>query len=45
MHGFHLPENFVENSEALLRRIKAKLKKVLTLDQEDNHQIRRSLTP
>jgi hypothetical protein len=45
MHGFDLPENFVENPKALLRRTKAKLKKVSTLDQEDNHQIRRSLTP
>jgi hypothetical protein len=45
MHGFDLLENFVANPEALLRRTKAKLKKVLALDQEDNHQIRRSLTP
>jgi hypothetical protein len=45
MHGFDLLENFVENLEALLRRTKAKLKKVSMLDQEDNHQIRRSLTP
>jgi hypothetical protein len=45
MHGFDLPKNFVENAEALLRRTKAKLKKVSVLDQEDNHQIRRSLTP
>jgi hypothetical protein len=45
MHGFDLPENSIENPEVLLRRTKAKLKKVLALDQEDNHQIKRSLTP
>jgi hypothetical protein len=45
MHGFDLLENFVKNQEVLLRRTKAKLKKVSALDQEDNHQIRRSLTP
>jgi hypothetical protein len=45
MHGFDLLENFVKNLEVLLRRTKAKLKKVSALDQEDNHQIRRSLTP
>jgi hypothetical protein len=45
MHDFDLLENFVENPEALLKRTKAKLKKVSALDQEDNHQIRRSLTP
>jgi hypothetical protein len=44
MHGFDLPENFVENPKALLRRTRAKLKKVSALDLEDNHQIRRSLT-
>jgi hypothetical protein len=32
MHSFDLPENFVENPEALLRRTKAKLKKVSALD-------------
>jgi hypothetical protein len=45
MHSFDLLENFVKNPEALLRRTKAKLKKVSALEQEDNHQIRRSLTP
>jgi hypothetical protein len=44
MHGFDLLENIVKNLEVLLRRTKAKLKKVSALDQEDNHQIRRSLT-
>jgi hypothetical protein len=43
MTGFDLLTNYVENPEALLRRTKAKLKKVLALESEDN-QIRRSLT-
>ena len=43
MTGFDLPTNYVENLEALLRRTKAKLKKVLALESEDN-QTRRSLT-
>jgi hypothetical protein len=32
MHGFDLLEKIVENPEALLRRTKAKLKKVSALD-------------
>ena len=44
MTGFDLPTNYVEDLEALLRRTKAKLKKVSALESEDN-QIRRSLTP
>ena len=40
---FDLPTNYVEDPEALIRRTKAKLKKVLALESEDNH-IRRSLT-
>ena len=44
MTGFDLPTNYVENPEALLRRTKAKLKKVLALESEDN-QTRQSLTP
>jgi len=37
MTGFDLPTNYVENPEALLRWTKAKLKKVLALDSEDNY--------
>ena len=44
MTGFDLPTNYVENLEALLRRTKAKLKKVPALESEDN-QTRWSLTP
>ena len=44
MIGFDLSTNYIENLEALLRRTRAKLKKVPTLKSEDNH-IRRSLTP
>ena len=44
MTGFDLPTNYVEDPEALIRRTRAKLKKVLALKLEDNH-IRRSLTP
>ena len=36
MTGFDLLTNYVENLEALLRRTKAKLKKVLALESEDN---------
>jgi hypothetical protein len=39
MIGFKLPTNYVEDSEALIRRTKAKLKKISTLESEDN-QIR-----
>jgi hypothetical protein len=44
MTNFGLPTNYVENPEALLRRTKANLKKVSTLESEDN-QTKRSLTP
>ena len=44
MTGFDLPINYVDYLEALLKRTKAKLKKVLALELEDN-QIRWSLTP
>ena len=44
MTGFDLPTNYIEDPEALIRRIRAKLKKVPALELEDN-QIRRSLTP
>ena len=40
---FDLPTNYVEDLEALIRRTKAKLKKVLALELEDN-QIRWSST-
>ena len=42
MTGFDLLTNYVEDPEALIRRTRAKLKKVLALKSEDNH-IRRSL--
>ena len=44
MTDFDLLTNYVDDPEALLKRTKAKLKKVLALESEDN-QIRRSLTP
>ena len=44
MTGFDLPTNYVEDPEALIRRTRAKLKKVSTLESEDN-QTRWSLTP
>jgi hypothetical protein len=40
----NLPENFVDDLEALLKKTRAKLKKVLALELED-HRMRRSLTP
>ena len=43
MTGFDLSTNYIEDPEALIRRTRAKLKKVLALKSEDNH-IRRSLT-
>ena len=43
MTSFDLPTNYIDDPEALLKRTKAKLKKVLALDSEDNH-IRWSLT-
>jgi hypothetical protein len=36
MHGFDLLTNYVEEPEALIRRTRAKLKKVLALESEDN---------
>jgi hypothetical protein len=36
MLGFNLLTNYVEDPEALIRRTKAKLKKVSTLESEDN---------
>jgi hypothetical protein len=44
MTGFDLLTNYIEDPEALIRRTRAKLKKVLALYLEDN-QTRRSLTP
>jgi hypothetical protein len=44
MIGFNLPTNFIDDPEALLKRTKAKLKRVPALELEDN-RIRRSLTP
>ena len=44
MIDFDLPTNCVEDLEALIRRTRAKLKKVSALESEDN-QIRQSLTP
>ena len=44
MTGFDLPTNYVEDPEALIRRTRAKLKKVSALESEDNH-IRQILTP
>jgi hypothetical protein len=43
MIGFNLPTNFIDDPEALLKRTKAKLKRVSALELEDNC-IRRSLT-
>jgi hypothetical protein len=43
MIGFDLPTNFIDDPEALLKRTKAKLKRVSTLESEDI-RIRRSLT-
>ena len=44
MTSFDLSTNYVEDPEALIRRTRAKLMKVLALKSKDNH-IRRSLTP
>ena len=44
MTGFDLSTSYVEDLEALIKRTRAKLKKVSALKSEDNH-IRRSLTP
>ena len=43
MTGFDLLTNYIEDLEALIRRTRAKLKKVSTLESEDN-LIRWSLT-
>jgi hypothetical protein len=43
MIGFNLPTNFIDDPKALLKRTKAKLKRVSALESEDN-RIRRSLT-
>jgi hypothetical protein len=44
MTSFDLLTNYLDDLEVLLRKAKASLKKVLTLESEDN-RIRRSLTP
>ena len=44
MIGINLLTNYIEDLEALIRRTRAKLKKVLALKSEDNH-IGQSLTP
>jgi hypothetical protein len=36
MTGFDLPTNYIEDPEALIRRTRAKLKKVSALESEDN---------
>jgi hypothetical protein len=36
MTGFDLSTNYIEDIEALIRRTRAKLKKVSTLESEDN---------
>jgi hypothetical protein len=36
MTSFDLPTNYVEDLEALIRRTRAKLKKVSALELEDN---------
>ena len=41
MTDFNLSTNYIDNLDALLKRTKAKLKKVLALESEDN-QIRRT---
>ena len=44
MIGLNLLTNYIKDLEALIRRTRAKLKKVSALDSKDN-RIRRSLTP
>ena len=44
MTDFDLPTNYVKDPEALIRRTRVKLKKVLALKSKDNH-IRQNLTP
>jgi hypothetical protein len=41
MTGFDLPTNFIDDPEVLLKRTKAKLKKLSAVESEDN-RIRRS---
>jgi hypothetical protein len=41
MTSFDLLTNYVEDLEALIRRTRAKLKKVSALELKDNQQIRR----
>jgi hypothetical protein len=36
MIDFNLPTNYVKDPKALIRRTRAKLKKVLDLESEDN---------
>jgi hypothetical protein len=44
MTGVDHPMNYIEDPEALIKRSRAKLKKVSALESEDNH-IGQSLTP
>ena len=44
MTDFDLPTNYVKDPDVLIKRTRAKLKKVLVLKSKDNH-IRRSLIP
>jgi hypothetical protein len=44
MTGFDLPTNYIEDLEALIRRTRAKLKKVSALESKDD-QTRQSLIP
>jgi hypothetical protein len=44
MIGFNLLTNFIDDPEALLKRTRAKLKRVSALESEDN-RIRQSLIP
>ena len=37
MTGFDLPINYIDDLEALLRRTRAKPKKVLALESKDNY--------
>ena len=39
MTGFDLPTNYVDDPEALLKRTKAKLKKVSALESKDNPSV------
>ena len=44
MTDFDLPTNYIEDPEALIRKTRAKLKKVLALESEDS-KTRHNLTP